>query len=110
MSADPGARQKRPLNSKKSSLAKGNKLNLAAINKSKKNSIIQPKIDEELFDKDLAIIQMSTPDNSNNLNPLFMNTRQFNMTTVEHATAKMQQQYLNSQNVPAKRYGKQMGK
>jgi len=53
---------------------------------------------------------MSTPDNSNNLNPLFMNTRQFNMTTVEHATAKMQQQYLNSQNVPAKRYGKQMGK
>lgn len=79
-------RIKKPFATNKQSVALNSekKIDLTRVSK-----IIQKKVDEELFDKDLAVLQMSTPVADGNLNPLFMNTRQFNMTTVEHATAKL---------------------
>ena len=39
--------------------------------------------DGSLFDKDQALVAVNNP-NEYNLNPLFLNTRQFNNTTIEY--------------------------
>lgn len=43
--------------------------------------------DECLFDRELAKVAVSNPIETN-LNPLFLNTRQFNNTTIEYKTFK----------------------
>ena len=43
--------------------------------------------DESLFDSDLAKVAVSNPVEAN-LNPLFLNTRQFNNTTIEYKNFK----------------------
>lgn len=59
---------------------------------------------ESLFDKDIASIIVDHPDDYN-LNPLFLNTRQFNNTTIEYKTFKAEIDAKDSE-VPQKTYGK----
>lgn len=44
--------------------------------------------DEDTFDKDLAAVLMRSDNMKQGLNPLFMDTRKFNMTSVEHGAAE----------------------
>ena len=43
-----------------------------------------PLGDEESFDKDVALYAFSSPQSKGNLNPLFMNTRAFNVSTTDY--------------------------
>ena len=67
------------------------KIDLSKIKKLKKND---SKEDEEIFDRHMAtaVMQTNTPSITadTNLNPLFMNTKRFNIKTSEYAAAKLQ--------------------
>jgi hypothetical protein len=60
--------------------------------------------DESLFDSDLAKVAVSNPVEAN-LNPLFLNTRQFNNTTIEYKNFKAENEANQSQ-ISTKAYGK----
>ena len=45
-------------------------------------------LDEEKFDKDIAVVAFTSPRSKLNLNPMFLDTRQFNKTTVDYMIFK----------------------
>ena len=63
------------------------KLDLAKAQMTKGGAKIE---DEEVFDRHMAVMQISSPSAETNLNPLFMNTKYFNMKTAEYKAAKLQ--------------------
>lgn len=52
-----------------------------------------PLGDDENFDKDVAIYAFNSPEARTSSNPLFMNTRAFNVSTTDYKLLKTQKSY-----------------
>jgi len=60
--------------------------NLKPIVRKNTRSLLKPETVRSKFDKDMAIDVINLPENKLSLNPLFLNPRQFNVTTVDYKT------------------------
>lgn len=58
--------------------------------------------DEEVFDKEVAQYAYNSPESKASLNPLFMNTRSFNISTTDYKQLKTKQNYDETMELDAK--------
>ena len=58
--------------------------------------------DDETFDKEVAVYAFNSPESKASLNPLFLNTKSFNMTTNEYRQLRTQKKYDEQMELSAK--------